>query len=250
MKYIIGLTGPTGSGKTTILDAVCLALYRTVPRLAHLSGSSLVNSDALTLSDPRNVMRLQTGEAYVKLQFEGNDGRDYEAEWAVQRGLRKKANAKLNNYVWSLSALEGEEKKLIIAGDKREAYTDVEQKIKEVVELDFEQFCRTTMLAQGQFTKFLQSTEKEKSAILEKITGTGIYSKIGATIYRIKADKEQAYNQQKGAKDAIKVLSEEERQNNVSTRSYAEICRVGKGIKGHQNSRYNHHASRKVTHRL
>ena len=208
------ITGVTGSGKTTILDAICLALYRTVPRLAHLSGSSLVNSDALTLSDPRNVMRLQTGEAYVKLQFEGNDGRDYEAEWAVQRGLRKKANAKLNNYVWSLSALEGEEKKLIIAGDKREAYTDVEQKIKEVVGLDFEQFCRTTMLAQGQFTKFLQSTEKEKSAILEKITGTGIYSKIGVTIYRIKADKEQAYNQQKGEKDAIKVLSEEERQNN------------------------------------
>ena len=70
------ITGVTGSGKTTILDAICLALYRTVPRLAHLSGSSLVNSDALTLSDPRNVMRLQTGEAYVKLQFEGNDGRD------------------------------------------------------------------------------------------------------------------------------------------------------------------------------
>ena len=204
------ITGVTGSGKTTLLDSICLALYRKIPRLAHLSSTTMqANSDALTQNDPRNMVRTHTGEAYVRLLFEGNDAHDYEAEWYVQRGKLKKQSSKFDNDVWSLHALKGEEKELIITGNKREGYTEVQNKIMEVVGLDFEQFCRTTLLAQGQFTKFLESTENEKSAILEKITGTGIYSKIGAAIYRIKADKEKAYGQLKADYEAIQVFSEE-----------------------------------------
>ena len=207
------ITGITGSGKTTILDAICLALYNTVPRMANLAHTTIeANSDKLRLNDPRNVMRLNTGEAFARLQFEGNDGHTYEAEWAVQRGALKKVSTQMGNAVWSLHRIEPGTKTLLVSGNNNNNYREVQAQIQTIIGLDFAQFCRTTLLAQGQFTMFLKSDENEKSAILEKITGTGIYSKIGAVIFRIKADKEKAYNQQLQAYQAIQVLTPEERQ--------------------------------------
>ena len=207
------ITGITGSGKTTILDAICLALYNTVPRMANLAHTTIeANSDKLRLNDPRNVMRLNTGEAFARLQFEGNDGHTYEAEWAVQRGALKKVSTQMGNAVWSLHRIEPGSKTLLVSGNNNNNYREVQAQIQAIIGLDFAQFCRTTLLAQGQFTMFLKSDENEKSAILEKITGTGIYSKIGAVIFRIKADKEKAYNQQLQAYQAIQVLTPEERQ--------------------------------------
>ena len=207
------ITGITGSGKTTILDAICLALYNTVPRMANLAHTTIeANSDKLRLNDPRNVMRLNTGEAFARLQFEGNDGYTYEAEWAVQRGALKKVSTQMGNAVWSLHRIELGTRTLLVSGNNNNNYREVQAQIQAIIGLDFAQFCRTTLLAQGQFTMFLKSDENEKSAILEKITGTGIYSKIGAVIFRIKADKEKAYNQQLQAYQAIQVLTPEERQ--------------------------------------
>ena len=58
----------------------------------------------------------------------------------------------------------------------------IKQAIEGAVGLDFEQFSRTTMLAQGEFSRFLNSKDDEKSASLEKITCMGIYAKIGKKI--------------------------------------------------------------------
>ena len=182
------ITGKTGAGKTTILDAICLALYRTTPRLEQCENTKVENnSDNLTLDDPRQLMRRNTGEAYVILTFEGIDGHDYEAEWHVQRGLKKKASSSLSPATWLLHDITAD-KRYEGRGDK---VADVRQAMQQAVGLDFSQFCRTTMLAQGEFTRFLKSNEKEKVEILEKITHFTEYTKIGRRLFEITSEKKR-----------------------------------------------------------
>lgn len=203
------ITGPTGSGKTTLLDAITLALYATTPRVSKGSGATQqVNSDRITGSDPRNLMRMNTGEAYSRVYFTGNDAKEYCACWSVERGTRKKPGANMSNYVWSIANLtDGTE----TTGDKRDGYREVESVIYNAIGLDFEQFCRTTMLAQGEFTQFLKSDEKGKADILEKISGSDVYSRIGAEIYRLCAEADRLYKEEKSQHDLIAVMTEQER---------------------------------------
>ena len=182
------ITGKTGAGKTTILDAICLALYRTTPRLEQCENTKVENnSDNLTLDDPRQLMRRNTGEAFVTLSFEGINGHDYEAEWHVQRGLKKKASSSLSPATWMLHDITAD-KRYEGRGDK---VADVRQAMQQAVGLDFNQFCRTTMLAQGEFTRFLKSNEKEKVEILEKITHFTEYTKIGRRLFEITSEKKR-----------------------------------------------------------
>ena len=91
------ITGDTGAGKTTILDAICLALFNNTPRLDKGQLTRVKNEiDNLTLRDPRRMMRANTGEAMVELFFEVN-GIDYMAEWHVQRGKKKKPNVGIDD---------------------------------------------------------------------------------------------------------------------------------------------------------
>ena len=181
------ITGNMGSGKTTILDSICLALYNTTPRLNDRKRETVENNqDNLTLNDPRNLMRRNTGEALVELLFTGVDGNDYEAVWQVQRGKRKKADAQLGNVNWSLKNVSTNQ---VITASNTRNYGDVESAIQNAVGLDFNQFCRTTMLAQGEFTRFLKSDENEKAEILEKLTKFTEYTRAGELIHEITQQK-------------------------------------------------------------
>lgn len=201
------ITGKIGAGKSTLLDAICLALYGTTPRVsAGVREKIEVNPDGLSGRDPRQLMRQNTGEAYVRLTFEGTDGNSYIAEWQVQRGKLKKPTSALNTDVWTLKNLTtGEELSGSTSNDK-----GVSDAVQKAVGLNFDQFCRTTMLAQGEFTKFLKSDEKEKASILEKITGTKIYSKIGAKIYDITKEKRDALKTETDKLSGITLLKQEE----------------------------------------
>ena len=198
------ITGDTGAGKSTILDAICLALYNKVPRMERTQIQGKVqNGDKrdLAVDDPRQLLRDGTGEGYARLSFRDAKGVEYEAEWSVNRA-NKKTDGKLQDSKWTLSK---EGKPTNIPKSKLRA------EMKEIIGLDFSQFCRTTMLAQGEFTRFLDSSDDDKSAILEKLTDTAIYSKIGKKIYDIKKAKDDALEKEK--QNIPETMSEEERNN-------------------------------------
>lgn len=193
------ITGETGAGKTTILDSICLALFNTTPRLSKGYNRKVQNnSDNLTLDDSRQLMRRDTGWAYVKLYFTGIDGCEYLAHWSVQRGVRKKPTSAMDPIEWSIENISRKET-FTGRGDRTD---DVEQAVSNAVGLDFAQFCRTTMLAQGEFTEFLKSDEDKKAEILEKIADFSEYTRIGRRVHEICAAKKRLMDKaQKAAQD-------------------------------------------------
>ena len=178
---VILITGETGAGKSTILDAICLALYATTPRMnnTEMDGKWQENeTDEMDVTDTLQLMRKNTSEAYARLSFYGSDGNDYFAEWSVER---KRKNL---SRTWALKNLTHPEASPQVGNGKGSAKdNEINQTVQSAVGLTFDQFCRTTMLAQGEFTRFLKSGNKEKASILEKITNTEQYAQIGAKVY-------------------------------------------------------------------
>ncbi len=170
------IAGKTGSGKSTILDCICLALYGTTPRLkaTKIQGNTRDGKNNIGVDDVRQLMRRNTAECFVSLTFIGNNGKHYQADWAVRRA-RNAVNGNLQPRERCLKNIDD--------NFSFERDNDIKAEIASVIGLDFEQFLRTVMLSQGEFTKFLNSSDNDKADILEKLTGIDIYSKIGKKIY-------------------------------------------------------------------
>ena len=197
------ITGKTGSGKSTILDAICLALFATTPRLAgtQMQGGTKDGETDVTIKDPRQLMRRNTGEASVSLTFIGSNGIHYEAKWSVARA-RQRANGNLQSKAWQLTNLDSE---VTYTRDN-----EIKNEIQTAIGLDFGQFCRTTLLAQGEFTRFLNSKDDDKAEILEKITGVDIYSKIGMKVFEVTNKKKEDLGKAQQKIEGTATLSEED----------------------------------------
>ena len=177
---IFAISGPTGAGKSTILDALCLALYDKTPRFA-ASGENLYLSDVgenqVNQSDVKNILRRGTGEGFAEVDFIGITGRRYRSRWSVRRA-RSKATGSLQPQTIQVTDLDKEEE---LQGTK----TELLNQLVALVGLTYEQFTRTVLLAQNDFATFLKSRESAKAELLEKLTGTEIYSRISREIYAI-----------------------------------------------------------------
>lgn len=195
------ITGKTGAGKSTILDAICLALFAATPRLesTQMEGKTADADKEVGVADPAQLMRRNTGDAFVTLSFVGNNGVSYESTWSVQRS-RHNPHGNLQAKKWQLTNQD--------TGDLLTKSAEIKAEIHAAIGLDFQQFCRTTMLAQGEFTRFLNSKDNDKAAILEKITGVDSYSKIGQRVFQLTAAREQHWHEAQRKMEGVKLLSE------------------------------------------
>ena len=198
------ITGETGSGKSTILDAICLVLYNKTPRMENSKMEGAIDDAGkeVQVKSVAQLLREGTGEGFVNLTFEGSNGVSYEAEWSIARA-KKKPTGRLQGKQWELTDLN--------SGTKYTKDKEIDDEIARAVKLDFDQFCRTTMLAQGEFTRFLNSKDEEKAEILEMITGADIYSKIGAKVFKLTQQKEEAYDTAQKAVEGVTLLPPEKR---------------------------------------
>ena len=186
---IFALTGPTGAGKSTILDAICLALYGATPRLGKITKSG------------NEIMSRQTGECYAEVLFESQTGR-FRCHWE-QRRARNKAEGNLQNQEHQIvDANTGkfiETKKSLVGGV-----------IEEKTGMDFDRFTRSILLAQGNFDTFLKADIEQKSKILEQITGTEIYSEISRRVHERERDEREKLNLLRAEISGILILEPEQ----------------------------------------
>ena len=196
------ISGPTGSGKTSILDAICLGLYGKTPRLGAIVG------------DTNEVMTYGAKNCYAKVTFECG-GTVYSARWDQHRSVRTN---KLQKYSWVLA---NETSQTVEASFSKQS--EIEATMTRVIGLDFGQFTKSMMLAQGEFNKFLKCNENERAAILEKLTGDGIYRKIAVAVHDLYASANKAVEDIEVKIGDVSLLSDEELTDLNSKISAAEL---------------------------
>ncbi len=205
---IFAITGTTGSGKSTLLDAVCLALFDDTPRLHHAVENKVyvpdVKDETISLSDSRNLLRKGCGYAYAEVEFSSLGGEVYRARWTTRRA-GEKAGGKLQSVKIELFNLSAD---CEVPGGKTALLT----KISELIGLNYNQFTRSVLLAQGDFATFMKAQQAEKAELLEKLTGTDIYSRISMQIHQHCADAKKELDTLLARMDGLTLLPDEELQ--------------------------------------
>jgi len=188
---IFAITGPTGAGKTTILDAICLALYGRTPRLNKVTKSG------------NEIMSRQTGECFAEVTFETQSGR-YRCHWSQHRA-RKKPDGELQAPKHEIANADSGE----IFESKIRGVAD---QIESATGMDFDRFTRSMLLAQGGFAAFLQAAPDDRAPILEQITGTEIYSQISIRVHERQREEREKLNLLQAETAGIVILEPEQEQ--------------------------------------
>ncbi|MFI7823582.1 AAA family ATPase, partial [Acinetobacter baumannii] len=200
---LIAIVGKTGAGKSTILDAMCLALFNRVPRLKDSDGKLKdVDGSELLTNSPLTVLRRGTGHGFAELCFIAQDQKRYLARWEIKRA-RENPNGKLQSVQRHLKCLTDG----VVLADKAKA---VDEKVKQITQLSFEQFTRAVLLAQSEVTAFLKARDSERGELLEYLTNSSIFSKIGELAFRKTADIAKQRKQLEEFLGHIEILSDEE----------------------------------------
>lgn len=203
---LFAITGPTGAGKSTILDALCLALFDSMPRLPEGRGEMLGpegDPNSIRTTDVRTVLRRGAGFGWAEVDFVGADGEAYRARWEVRRA-RQRAQGALQKQSRSLSSLDGQRR----FGDGKKS---VQEEIERRLGLSFEQFRRAVLLAQGDFATFLKAPAQDRSQILELLTGTEIYSRLSSAAFERARTEKQTLDRLVAQGGGIGVLSDDDR---------------------------------------
>lgn len=180
---LFAITGPTGAGKTTLLDAVTLALYGKVARYGNDSH-------------PEHVMSRHTGECSAEVEFQVGSG-VYRAVWERHRA-RKKPDGPLQAAKRHIYDRDGK--------PLAQQLTDAGRQIEELLGLSYERFLRSALLAQGEFARFLKADANERAALLENLTGTEVYSRLGTLAHQEAGRRESELGARTEALGRIELL--------------------------------------------
>ena len=183
------ICGPTGSGKTSILDAITLALYG--------------ETDRLQKKGIENIMTRHTSECFCEVEFLANH-KKYRSHWSIRRS-RGKSDGKIQSPKRILYDLNTPEP--VVTADK---IKDVQDQIEALTGLDYKRFSRSMMLAQGRFAEFLNAPDRERAELLEKMTGTNIYSLLSKKAFEIARMENENLRDIQAKASAIMSLSSEE----------------------------------------
>ncbi|MDJ0925958.1 MAG: SMC family ATPase [Acidimicrobiia bacterium] len=144
-RTLVGIVGPIGSGKSSILDAIAFALYGRTPRIG---------------SATKTLINQRAADAGIVLRFA------VEGEvWEAARSIRRKGQSKHALYRYGTDELDVEpDEKLLMEGE-------VNEKIERLLGLDFPAFERSVLLAQGRFAEFLQARPADRDRVLKGVFG-------------------------------------------------------------------------------
>ncbi len=197
---LFAITGPTGAGKTTILDAITLALYGEIAR----DGAE------------KDVMSFGTGECSAEVVFETLAG-CFKACWMLRRA-NGAADGKIQTARRNLATFPGGD---VLA----ERSAEVKEKIEEVIGLNKDQFLKSVLLAQGQFMRFLSAKDGERSALLEKLTGTEIYRNLSKTAFEIHKNEKAQLDALRKETEGLTLLSDTDKEvlTQEQARAQAEV---------------------------
>ncbi len=185
---LFAITGPMGAGKSTLLDAVTLALYGKAARYGNESN-------------PEHVMSRHCGECSAEVEFQVPAG-IYRAVWQSHRA-RKKPDGALQppkRYIYDAAGAP-------LTQHLREA----EVKIEELLGLNYERFLRSALLAQGEFARFLKANANERAELLESLTGTEIYSRLGGLAFAEANRREAALQAKESGLGQLALLDDAKR---------------------------------------
>ncbi len=188
---LFAITGPTGSGKSTILDAICLALYGQTPRLGRITKSS------------NEIMSRHAGDCFAEVTFATASGA-YRCHWGQHRSRHKRGGE-----------LQAQKHEISDAASGKVIQTKLQETLLEVearTGMDFDRFTRSMLLAQGAFAKFLLADADERAPVLEQITGTELYSTISMKVHERRRDELARLDRLQLECEGIRLLGDEERQ--------------------------------------
>lgn len=205
---LFSITGPTGAGKTTLLDAICLALFDKTPRFDGRGGveiGGIGDDPALRIRtrDVRGILRRGAVRGEAEVDFLGADDREYRARWEVWRA-REKVDGKLQDQRMELIELATMRR----IGERK---SDVLAEIETRLGLSFEQFRRSVLLAQGEFSAFLRADAAGRAELLERMTRTEIYRDLSRAAYERAREARQSLGVLVSQLDALGMADPEQR---------------------------------------
>ncbi len=191
---LFAITGATGAGKSTILDGITLGLYGKAARYGNTSN-------------PEDMMTRNTGHCLAEVEFESGNSQ-YRARWELRRA-KEKPDGNIQPVHRSIAHIGG----TILA----EGVKSTEDQVSQIIGLDYQQFIRSALLAQGEFARFLKSNDGERSNLLESLTGATIYTRIGAQVYQQNKSMGEQIAQTRKQLALVQTLAPEELQEREQT---------------------------------